>query len=414
MNSAKIAVVVFACSFGTGCAARVAQSYGPYDGSPSRSRLVTASASPLPVLALPGNREARADQLMGSIAASLGVVQHMADDAAQDRDVVRLNCERDKLQTLFTIESDARARRSDVRDDSLEDDEGPAFGQLASLEERARGLRNEATQCVGEEGAYASGDDQLASGRMVQLESRVAELKTTVQKSKMRLELLDDTVLAGVATGPSGGNLAATPAALPATTAPPPPTQPAAAQTSLDVHDPSMLIRTAEIALAVYEVDKNLDAVEKKAASLGGYLALRSDRQITVRVPREKFDELVAAIAVMGDVLHKNVASEDVTDQYVDLSMRLKNATSVRARLEKLLETAAVRDAIEIHKELGKVTEEIERLEGKLKLLRDRIAYSTVTVSFEKNQQQAVHSQALLPFPWMGTMGLGPLLRVPR
>jgi hypothetical protein len=175
-----------------------------------------------------------------------------------------------------------------------------------------------------------------------------------------------------------------------------------------------MLIRTAEIALAVYEVDKNLDAVEKKAISLGGYLALRSDRQITVRVPRDKFDELVAAIALMGDVLHKNVAAEDVTDQYVDLSMRLKNATAVRARLEKLLETAAVRDAVEIHKELGKVTEEIERLEGKLKLIRDRIAYSTVTVSFEKNQQQAVRSQALLPFPWMNTMGLSPLLRVPR
>jgi hypothetical protein len=175
-----------------------------------------------------------------------------------------------------------------------------------------------------------------------------------------------------------------------------------------------MLIRTAEISLAVYEVDKNLDAVEKKAISLGGYLALRSDRQITVRVPRDKFDELVSAIEGMGDVLHKNVAAEDVTDQFVDLSMRLKNAAAVRQRLEKLLETAQVRDAVEIHKELAKVTEEIERIEGKLKLLRDRIAYSTITVSFEKNQQQAVRSQALLPFTWMNTMGLSPLLRVPR
>jgi hypothetical protein len=154
--------------------------------------------------------------------------------------------------------------------------------------------------------------------------------------------------------------------------------------------------------------------VEKSALELGGYLALRSDREITVRVPRDKFDELVSRVERMGDVLHKNIAAEDVTDQYVDIDMRLKNALAVRARLEKLLETAAVHDAVEIHRELAKVTEEIERYEGKLKLLRDRIAYSTITVSFEQTQTQQVRSQALLPFPWMNTMGLSPLLRVPR
>ena len=46
------------------------------------------------------------------------------------------------------------------------------------------------------------------------------------------------------------------------------------------------------------------------------------------------------------------------------------------------------------------------------KIFDEAIALSAA--DFEKNQQQAVHSQALLPFPWMGTMGLGPLLRVPR
>jgi hypothetical protein len=109
------------------------------------------------------------------------------------------------------------------------------------------------------------------------------------------------------------------------------------------------------------------------------------------------------------------VAAEDVTDQYVDLELRLRNAQAVRARLEKLLETASVRDAVEIHKELARVTEEIERLEGKLKLLRDRIAFSTITVSFERTEPQRVRTQqALLPFPWMRMMGLAPLLQVSR
>ena len=181
-----------------------------------------------------------------------------------------------------------------------------------------------------------------------------------------------------------------------------------------DSHDGSMLIRSAQLALAVFEVEKNVDAVEKIGSESGGYLALRGDRQITIRIPKDRFDEAVKRIEKLGDVLHRNVTAEDVTDQYVDVEMRLKNAKAVSQRLEKLLETATVKDAVEIHKELSKVTEEIERYEGKLKLLRDRISFSTITVTFEQTQSQQVRAQALLPFPWMRVMGLQPLLYVPR
>lgn len=189
---------------------------------------------------------------------------------------------------------------------------------------------------------------------------------------------------------------------------------PAAAPRGDVAHDRSMLLRSAQLALAVFEVEKNVDAVEKIAGESGGYLALRSDRQITIRVPKTRFDDAIKKIERLGDVLHRNVSSEDVTDQYVDLELRLKNATAVRARLEKLLEHATVKDAVEIHRELAKVTDEIERLEGKLKLLEDRVAFSTITVTFERSQTQQVRAQALLPFPWMQTMGLEPLLRVNR
>ncbi|HEY8079018.1 MAG TPA: DUF4349 domain-containing protein, partial [Labilithrix sp.] len=141
----------------------------------------------------------------------------------------------------------------------------------------------------------------------------------------------------------------------------------------------------------------------------------RSDAQVSIRIPRERFDDALRRIEKLGDVLHRNVAAEDVTDQYVDIEMRLKNAYAVRARLEELLKQATVKDAIEIQKELAKTTEEIERLEGKIKLLRDRISFSTITITFERAQpQHAVQNRALLPFPWMNTMGLGPLLTVTR
>ena len=178
-------------------------------------------------------------------------------------------------------------------------------------------------------------------------------------------------------------------------------------------HSAAMLIYTATLAMAVYQVEPGLDAVEKVARDMGGYLAARQDTSITIRVPRDRFDETLARIQKLGDVTHRDIKAQDVTDEYVDLQARLKNAYAIRDKLTDLLSRAAVKDALDIEKELGRVTEDIERMEGKLKLLRDQIAFSTVTVTFAPIAAQQVHDSSLLaPFPWLQQLGLQSLLSV--
>jgi hypothetical protein len=178
-------------------------------------------------------------------------------------------------------------------------------------------------------------------------------------------------------------------------------------------HDTSLLIYTATVTLSVFQVENMLASVEKMGRDAGGYLSTRSDTQITIRVPRAKFQEVLGKVEGMGNVLHRDVAAEDVTDQYVDLEIRLKNARAMRDRLQTLLQSAQVKEALDIEKELARLTGEIESMEGKLKLLRDRIAFSTITVSFQPLAQQQVRETSLLaPFPFLHQMGLGPLLNV--
>ena len=74
----------------------------------------------------------------------------------------------------------------------------------------------------------------------------------------------------------------------------------------------------------------------------------------------------------------------------------------------------AVKDAVEIEKELAKVTEVIEQIEGRLKVMRDKVGYSSITVSFQANAPSPVRTTAILPFTWLDTMGLEPLLNVPK
>jgi hypothetical protein len=177
-------------------------------------------------------------------------------------------------------------------------------------------------------------------------------------------------------------------------------------------HEKAMLVYTARLQMAVFQVEPGLDAVQKIAEDAGGYLATRTDNQIDIRVPREKFQEALKAIEKTGDVLHRTVQAEDVTDRYVDAESRLRNARAIRLRLQSLLERAPVKEALEIERELGRVTQEIEVLEGKLKLLRDQISFSTITVQYAPKEQSLQKMSFALPFPWLTTLGLGTLLRV--
>ncbi len=195
---------------------------------------------------------------------------------------------------------------------------------------------------------------------------------------------------------------------------PPPPSTPANPTTPTSTDDKgrdgAQIVYTANLSIAVYQVDQGLARVEAIAREVGGYLTLKRTRDITIRVPRAKFEQALAAVDGVGDVLSRNVQAEDVTDEYVDLEIRIKNARAMQARLQQLLQRAEVKDALEIEKELHRVTEELERLEGKLKLLRDRVAYSTITVSFQARGAGVQATRVRLPFPWLSELGLPNLL----
>jgi hypothetical protein len=174
-----------------------------------------------------------------------------------------------------------------------------------------------------------------------------------------------------------------------------------------------LLIYRATLHMAVFETKKSLDEVEKLAKDVGGYLVSREDTSITVRVPSKKFDGAVDRIGKLGDMLHRNVSVDDVTEQFHDMQIRLRNLEVVRNRLEELLKKAAnVTEAITVERELERVTSEIERLKGRLKLLSELIQFSTITVNFQPRPTDHVESQVRLPFPWLDSLGLGELLRL--
>jgi hypothetical protein len=125
------------------------------------------------------------------------------------------------------------------------------------------------------------------------------------------------------------------------------------------------------------------------AEGAGGYLLSTSvdgvDRrrgEFTIRVPAETFEETLSALEELGTVTGEDVRGQDVSQEFVDLEARLRNATAQEEVLFRLYDRSdSIADTIRVQRELEDVQLEIERLRGRLRFLEDRTALSTISVS---------------------------------
>ncbi|MCP2026357.1 putative nucleic acid-binding Zn-ribbon protein [Flavobacterium sp. HSC-32F16] len=117
-------------------------------------------------------------------------------------------------------------------------------------------------------------------------------------------------------------------------------------------------------------------------------------RNITIRVPSQNFDNFINTISKgVSYFERKEITAEDVTEQYIDLTTRLKNKRKLEERYLQILQKATkISEILEIEKQISIIREEIEAKEGQLKYLESRVSESTVTIEFYKNlpEQEAV------------------------
>ncbi|MCR4340440.1 MAG: DUF4349 domain-containing protein [Gemmatimonadaceae bacterium] len=160
---------------------------------------------------------------------------------------------------------------------------------------------------------------------------------------------------------------------------------------------PVMIIRTGYASVEVDNVDEAAIKVRALAASLGGHVAnsqfeggehnVRS-ATLELKIPAPRYDEAVNRLATIGEVESVNSTSEDVGEEYVDVTARVENARRLEQRLIQLLanRTARLADVLAVERELAQVREEIERAEGRLRYLRTRAATSTLTVLVHEDE----------------------------
>jgi Domain of unknown function (DUF4349)/Putative zinc-finger len=160
------------------------------------------------------------------------------------------------------------------------------------------------------------------------------------------------------------------------------------------------LIRNATVELEIVSFDNVVQKITAFAYEEHGYVATTDSEkqangklrgQVVVKVLPENLDRFLQKIRSLGELKNQTLGSEDVTKAYFDTEARLKNAHVMEQRLIDMLKakTGKVSDLLQVEKELGRVREEIEKMQGELKYWDSQVQYATVTISLaEKDMEE--------------------------
>ena len=155
-----------------------------------------------------------------------------------------------------------------------------------------------------------------------------------------------------------------------------------------------MIVRTGDMSLVVADVMTAIERIINLAEGYEGYVVSSNswregDRlvgAIAIRVPAERFDDAIRALRELAvEVNSESTSSQDVTEEYIDLSARLHNLEASEKQLLELMKQAGkVEEILEVQRELSKTRGEIEQTKGRMQYLEQTSSTSLVNVRLDQ------------------------------
>ncbi len=158
------------------------------------------------------------------------------------------------------------------------------------------------------------------------------------------------------------------------------------------------IVRTATLELSVEKVGSSVDQVQQIAAAAGGFVSSsslnsespqgqadgrqRQTASITIRVPAQAYASVMSQLrGIAKEVGAEKSDASEVTEEYTDLQARLRNLEATEGRyLELLAKAQSIQDILLVQDRLNSVRLEIERAQGRIKLLDDLTDLATVSI----------------------------------
>ncbi len=162
-----------------------------------------------------------------------------------------------------------------------------------------------------------------------------------------------------------------------------------------------MIIKSGNINLEIVDYDTVLDDIKQKVVAWGGYIENESTSKrgynvrnpeddlkygsVIVRIPNDKFEEMMSLLKNYGNVTYDNVYAKDVTKEYRDTAQEVENLKLTENRFRELLGTATdMKDVLAIENELTRIRSQINQYERRLKDWEVLVDLSSISVELNE------------------------------
>ncbi len=167
-----------------------------------------------------------------------------------------------------------------------------------------------------------------------------------------------------------------------------------ARQSVQPIHRRSQLIRSASITIQVGDVARALqNATTITDEQLGDVIGLNDETpdsqsakhvaSMQIRVPQSRFLFTLDSLANLGKLRSKTINAQDVSDQLIDSTARLRNLRRTELDILNIMDRSGnIEQVLDVTQQLSAVREQIETLDAQVKNMQYQVAYSSINITF--------------------------------
>lgn len=156
------------------------------------------------------------------------------------------------------------------------------------------------------------------------------------------------------------------------------------------------LVKTGTLTLTVDSVEQSIEQIltivrQQQGAllelqdQLPGDPGSRQMALLQMRVPQQNLETLIKALKQVGTLQQQSISAEDVASQLVDHQARLRNLRKTETTLLEIMDrSGSIPDVLKVAQELSNVRNSIEQVDAQLQDLKNRVAYSVVTLHLQQ------------------------------
>jgi hypothetical protein len=166
----------------------------------------------------------------------------------------------------------------------------------------------------------------------------------------------------------------------------------------------------AQLVLKVKTPQDAADALVETARSLGGFFSSRTQQQVSFKIPTAQAEAFIAAVEASGLVVDHTFSNSGLTTEIADAEARVAAREEVLVRYFEVLEEAGTDAIVTVERTIVDLIAELESLKGRIRAMRYRAEYATITVRFQFRSRAAPVQDGSSSFYWLNTMNLTNML----